>query len=256
MATKTNLVCYRGHTGPVWDVDFGPLGYYFVSGGHDKCAYLWATNHIYPLRVFTGHLSDVNCVKFHTNSCYVFTGSSDNCVRMWEVHSGECVRLFTGHHNAIHSLAVSHDGRFLASSGEDKEIIVWELASSNSVAKLQGHTDTVWGLVFSAEGNVLASCGSDNTIRIWNARAIKEEVMNQEKDEKGAGNDMEEDNDDVQSAPKKKFKLLDAKASNRDDKNDLLITSFVTKNTPVFSLQFTHTNVLCAAGPFYSADKK
>jgi transcription initiation factor TFIID subunit 5 len=78
MATKTNLVCYKvffnlthviefnyqGHVGPVWDVAFGPLGYYFATAGHDKCALLWSTNHVYPLRVFSGHISDVNVWPF------------------------------------------------------------------------------------------------------------------------------------------------------------------------------------------------
>lgn len=27
-----NLVAYKGHNFPVWDVQFAPLGYYFVSG--------------------------------------------------------------------------------------------------------------------------------------------------------------------------------------------------------------------------------
>jgi len=265
MATKTNLVCYRGHTGPVWAVEFGPLGYYFATVGHDKCAYLWSTSHIYPLRVFSGHLSDVNCVKFHPNSCYIFTGSTDKCVRMWDVHSGDCVRVFTGHQNSIFSLAVSTDGRFLASSGEDKEIIVWELASSTAVSKLQGHTDTVWDLVFSAEGNILASCSSDNTIRLWNAKMIKEDVLNQEKEEK-LGHvqgimdvEAEPESEPVPTGSKKKTKLNDGKEKHHhvaEEAPEVLIATFVTKHTPVYSIQFTHTNVLCATGPYKQTDKK
>jgi transcription initiation factor TFIID subunit 5 len=266
MATKTNLVCYRGHTGPVWDVEFGPLGYYFATVGHDKCAYLWSTSHIYPLRVFSGHLSDVNCVKFHPNSCYVFTGSTDKCIRMWDVHSGDCVRIFTGHQNSIFSLAVSNDGRFLASSGEDKEIIVWELASSTAVAKLQGHTDTVWDLVFCAEGNILASCSSDNTIRLWNAKMIREDVLNQEKVEKlGHAQgvmDVEEEPEPepVLTGSRKKSKLNDGKEKQQhvaeEAQREMLVATFVTKHTPVYSIQFTHTNVLCATGPFKQTEKK
>jgi transcription initiation factor TFIID subunit 5 len=264
MATKTNLVCYRGHTGPVWDVEFGPLGYYFASVGHDKCGYLWSTSHIYPLRVFSGHLSDVNCVKFHPNSCYIFTGSTDKCVRMWDVHSGDCVRVFTGHQNSIYTLAVSNDGRFLASSGEDKEIIVWELASSSVVSKLQGHSDTVWDLVFSAEGNILASCSSDNTIRLWNAKMIKEDVLNQEKEEKlGRAQGIMEVEEEIEPEPiptgaRKKSKLNDGKEKQlfAEEAPEVLIATFVTKHTPVYSIQFTHTNVLCATGPFKQIDKK
>lgn len=56
----SNLVVYKGHTYPVWDVCFSPLGYYFATASHDRTARLWSTDHIYPLRIFAGHLSDVN----------------------------------------------------------------------------------------------------------------------------------------------------------------------------------------------------
>lgn len=57
---KSNIVCYKGHNYPVWDVDFGPLGVYFASASYDRTARLWSCEHINPLRLFVGHLSDVN----------------------------------------------------------------------------------------------------------------------------------------------------------------------------------------------------
>jgi transcription initiation factor TFIID subunit 5 len=183
---------------------------------------------------------------------------------MWDVHSGDCVRVFSGHQNSIYTLAVSNDGRFLASSGEDKEIIVWELASSAAVSKLQGHTDTVWDLVFSAEGNILASCSSDNTIRLWNAKMIKDDVLNQEKEEKlGHAQGIMEVEEEPEPEPvptgaRKKSKLNDGKEKQQvtEDVPELLIATFVTKHTPVYSIQFTHTNVLCATGPYKQLEKK
>jgi len=60
METKTNVVHYRGHSFPVWDVEFSSLGFYFATTSHDRSARLWCTNHTHPLRVFAGHLSDAN----------------------------------------------------------------------------------------------------------------------------------------------------------------------------------------------------
>lgn len=51
---------YKGHVTPVWDVEFSPHGYYFVSGGHDKTARLWVTDQHQPVRVFVGHFADVD----------------------------------------------------------------------------------------------------------------------------------------------------------------------------------------------------
>lgn len=38
LLTFTCLVAYKGHNYPVWDTQFSPHGYYFISGGHDRVA--------------------------------------------------------------------------------------------------------------------------------------------------------------------------------------------------------------------------
>lgn len=59
----SNIVCYKGHNYPIWDVDFGPEGLYFATASSDRTARLWSCDQIYPLRVFVGHLSDVEVRK-------------------------------------------------------------------------------------------------------------------------------------------------------------------------------------------------
>ena len=66
METKTNLVVYKGHNYPVFDVKFSPQGYYFATASIDKTARLWSVDHLFPLRIFVGHLSDVE-VKYFVN---------------------------------------------------------------------------------------------------------------------------------------------------------------------------------------------
>ena len=99
LQTFTAVVCFKGHNYPVWSVEFrwveemigtcggfvtiqlvtvslshslslslslfvfllqSPLGFYFVTGSHDKTARVWSTDHIQPLRILAGHLSDVD----------------------------------------------------------------------------------------------------------------------------------------------------------------------------------------------------
>lgn len=67
MDTYSNLVAYRGHNYPIWDVDFGPQGYYFATASHDRTARLWSCEHIYPLRIFASHLSDVDVSSSSSN---------------------------------------------------------------------------------------------------------------------------------------------------------------------------------------------
>lgn len=60
LETWSNLVAYRGHREPVWDVEWGPRGIYFATASRDRTARLWTTDKTSALRIFAGHLSDVN----------------------------------------------------------------------------------------------------------------------------------------------------------------------------------------------------
>ena len=61
---RTRLGLSRGifRSGPVWDVAFGPTGYYFATASADRTACLWSTDSAQPLRIFAGHLDGVLCV--------------------------------------------------------------------------------------------------------------------------------------------------------------------------------------------------
>ena len=45
------------------------MGFYFVSGSHDRSARVWSTDHIQPIRILAGHLSDVD-VSMHVYRQY------------------------------------------------------------------------------------------------------------------------------------------------------------------------------------------
>lgn len=59
LQTYSNIVAYRGHRDPVWDVEWGPRGVYFATASRDRTARLWTTERIAAVRIFAGHLSDV-----------------------------------------------------------------------------------------------------------------------------------------------------------------------------------------------------
>ncbi|KZF25027.1 WD40 repeat-like protein [Xylona heveae TC161] len=166
--TWTNLVVYKGHDHPVWDLKWGPFGHYFLTGAHDKTARLWSTDHISCLRIFVGHDQDVDTVAFHPNSAYVFTGSSDKTVRMWAVTTGNPVRLFTGHVGNLTALACSPNGKTLASADDAGAIIIWDLATGRRVKRMRGHgKGGIWSLSWSVESTILVSGGADCTVRVW-----------------------------------------------------------------------------------------
>lgn len=185
--TMTNVVAYRGHQNPVWDVQWSPMGIYFATASRDKTARLWSTDHTSCLRIYAGHLSDVDvgfwfrnnamlylthnqCVRFHPNSLYLATGSSDWTARLWDVQHGTCLRVFIGHQGTLTTLAISPDGRHLASAGEDLAINLWDLGSGRRIKKMTGHTASIYSLAFSAESSLLVSSGADWTVRCWDVK--------------------------------------------------------------------------------------
>eukprot|EP01116_Phalansterium_solitarium_P021081 TRINITY_DN6434_c0_g1_i1.p1 TRINITY_DN6434_c0_g1~~TRINITY_DN6434_c0_g1_i1.p1 ORF type:complete len:651 (-),score=33.48 TRINITY_DN6434_c0_g1_i1:10-1962(-) len=225
--TKSNVVVYKGHNYPIWDVAFSPFGYYFATASHDRTARLFSTDKIFPVRIFAGHLSDVNCVDFHPNCNYVATGSTDKTVRLWDVQSGTPVRLFTGHLGGVNTLAVSPDGKTVASAGDDNKVILWDLGTSKRLATFSGHKSSVWSLSFSQEGSVLASGSADNSVCLWDcARAT---------DSAGDG-------------------ATDGEEARPKADQSGLIQRYPTRQTGVYKVRFTRRNLLLAAGAFASED--
>ncbi|KAF9481018.1 TFIID and SAGA subunit [Pholiota conissans] len=230
--TLTNLVAFRGHENPIWDVKWSPLGVYFATASRDRTARLWSTERTSCLRVYAGHLSDVDCLQFHPNSLYLATGSSDWTARLWDVQRGSCLRVFIGHQGAVSSLALSPDGRYLATAGEDLAINLWDIGSGKRIKKMTGHTSSIYSLAFSAESSLLVSGGADWTVRTW--------------DVKHAGGPRTK-------SPKNG--TVNGSRSYGEEENaetsDLLAT-FPTKRTPITNVQFTSRN-LCLVGGVYLA---
>ncbi|KAL0071905.1 Transcription initiation factor TFIID subunit 5 [Marasmius tenuissimus] len=214
MDTMSDIVAFRGHENPVWDVKWSPMGIYFATASRDR------------------HLGDVDCVQFHPNSLYLATGSGDWTARLWDVQRGSCVRVFVGHQGAVTSMAMSPDGRYLASAGEDLAINLWDLGSGKRIKKMTGHTASIYSMSFSAESSLLVSGGADWTVRCW--------------DVKGAGGTNTKSRENGTSYP-------DAAAENgssgNSDSSDLLAT-FPTKRTPITNVHFTPRN-LCLVGGVY-----
>ncbi|KAK7064284.1 TFIID and SAGA subunit [Favolaschia claudopus] len=248
MDTLTNLVAFRGHENPIWDVKWSPLGIYFATGSRDRTARLWSTDRISCLRVYAGHLSDVDCVQFHPNSLYLATGSSDWTARLWDVQRGSCVRVFIGHQGAVSSLALSPDGRYLASAGEDLAINLWDLGSGKRIKKMTGHTASVYSLAFSAESSLLVSGGADWTVRCWDVKSS------------GGTRRKPRENGNTDYTPMGLATGENAAPQNQEEEESLettdLLATFPTKRTPITNVQFTPRNLCLVAGNYLAPEQR
>ncbi|KAI0669792.1 TFIID and SAGA subunit [Trametes maxima] len=240
--TMTNVVAYRGHQNPVWDVKWSPMGIYFATASRDRTARLWSTDRTSALRIYAGHLSDVNAVGFHPNSLYLGTASSDCTARLWDVQRGSCVRVFYRHDDIVSTLSFSPDGRYLATAGEDLAIRLWDLGSGRCVKKMTGHTASVYSLAFSAESSLLVSGGADWTVRCWDVKSAggpRTKVRENGSLTNGTAEEHPPEKEDVES----------------NETTDLIAT-FPTKRTPIINVQFTPRNLCLVAGPYLSPETR
>ena len=243
--TWTNLVVYRAHQSPVWDVRFCPHGHYFVSSGADRTARLWSTPQIAPLRLFVGHDSDVETITWHPNGAYIFTaaGGGDRTVRMWDIVRGTAVRLFTGHTGNVTALACSPSGQVVASADDRGEIILWDLPTGRLVKRMRGHgRGGIWSLDWSVESTVLVSGGADGTVRVWDVQPYKES-QGKVVGEGGAGTKI--DGAGVSGGGVSKGKAKKDVVVSPDQ-----ISAFPTKKSPVYMTRFTQMNLVMAAGAY------
>ncbi|PSK54088.1 Transcription initiation factor TFIID subunit 5 [Elsinoe australis] len=252
LTSFSQLVIYRSHSGPVWDVRFSPFGHYFLSSSTDRTARLWSTSHISPHRLFVGHDADVDITAWHPNSAYVFTGSGspDRTVRMWDVQRGSAVRMFTGHTGNITSLAASPNGKMLASADDRGEVLVWDLAAGRLLKRMRGHArGGVWSLDWSVESTVLVSGGADGTVRVWDVQPFSSAAVGDGKgaaDGAGAGQQGKADTAAAQAGVgvAKKGKGKDVVVSPEQ------ISAFPTKKSPVYKVRFTQMNLVVAGGAY------
>ena len=237
------VVVFKGHISPVWDVQWGPFGHYFVSGGRDGTARMWSTDTIAAHRIFAGHDDSVSCVTWHPNNAYIFSASDDKTVRMWAVSNGMSVRMFTGHTGYINSIACSPSGKLLASADDSGAILIWDLGSGRLQKRMRGHKrGGIWSLSWSAESNVVISGGMDGTVRVWDV--TNDSSDKGESSTKGAAG-VKVDIGTQQAGPS---------GSKKKAKEEIVsleqIGAFATKKTPVKKVKFTRMNLALAAGCF------
>ncbi|KAK0857553.1 Transcription initiation factor TFIID subunit 5 [Friedmanniomyces endolithicus] len=245
--TWTNLVVYRSHNSPVWDVRFCPHGHYFVSSSADRTARLWSTPQIAPLRIFAGHDSDVETVAWHPNGAYVFTGAGvgDKTVRMWSIAQGTQARIFTGHTGNVNAIACAPNGHVVASADDKGVIILWDLRTGRLVKRMRGHgPGGIWSLGWSVESSVLVSGGADCSVRVWDVQPSKE-TQAKVNGENGAVAKVDGPAINGGAVASKVGKVKGREQSTAD-----MISDFKTKKSPVYTARFTNMNLVVAGGAY------
>ena len=77
-----------GHGSDILTVKIFPDRSKFISGGLDRCWFLWDVSHAKVLRRYYGHEQRITCMQvYQEDASVVATGSYDTTVRLWDMRS-------------------------------------------------------------------------------------------------------------------------------------------------------------------------
>jgi len=121
---ERNMLSYRGHTGPVYNVSWSPDGMYLVSGGHDATLRVWEAVAGNTILTYNGHTRPIKAVAWSPGGRYIASGGEDATLQIWEAATGRHVATYGEHTSWIRALVWSPDGQYIASASEDT-VRVW-----------------------------------------------------------------------------------------------------------------------------------
>ena len=142
----------RGHTGPVYDMEFTDDSNYLLSVSEDTYMRLWDVARGECVAKYSGHNYPVFRVCRSQKNVHIATGSYDLSARLWNYEYLHPIRVFAGHNASISSLAFHPNCSYLATGAWDHSIRLWQVTDANAARILLHHTAPVTSLAFAPNG--------------------------------------------------------------------------------------------------------
>lgn len=268
-----------GHTAPVYQVSFDPVGgsgsspRHLLSCSADGTARLWSLDTYAALVAYRGHQYPVWDVSWGPIGTYFATASADRTARLWSAERIHPLRIYAGHLSDVDCVRFHPNSLYLATGSSDRSCRLWDVQRGACVRLFVGHQSPVSCVRISSDGRYLASASGGSTIAglgqprsaradafsisLWDlasGRRIKKmwghSAPIHEMDFSADGAVLVSGSEDatvrcwdVRTAQQ------EPSASDADASADCVATYF-TKNTPVYDVHFSPRNLCLAAGVY------
>ncbi|TKY88497.1 hypothetical protein EX895_002485 [Sporisorium graminicola] len=157
-----------GHSGPVYGVDFDPVGgsasapRHLLSCSADATARLWSLDTYSALVAYRGHQHPVWDVQWSPIGTYFATASADKTARLWSTERVNPLRMYAGHLSDVDCLTFHPNSLYLATGSSDRSCRLWDVQRGACVRLFVGHQSAISCVKVSPDGRYLASAASGN----------------------------------------------------------------------------------------------
>ena len=152
-----------GHSGGIWDVEFGPNGRWLASAGADGVIHLWDLDSRQLTRL--GEIDDVvMSICFSPSGATLASANGDGTVRLWDVGRGIPIgEPLVKRTLAFKVIEFTPDGQGLVAGNNDGNLYGWALPSREPLFEPIRGPDTshLAKLVFSPNGSRMAATSTD-----------------------------------------------------------------------------------------------
>ena len=163
------IYTFKGHTGTIKSLAFGPKGKMLASGGaeNDGVIRIWNLKKGKRMGIIRkAHKTAVLSLLISPDGNTLASCSSDNTINLWNLNNLKFTRSFVGHTSNILSLAVSPNSKILVSGALDG-IRIWDLLQQRPLGTLTKLRNSVYTVAISPNGQTLASSDERGAIELW-----------------------------------------------------------------------------------------
>ncbi|BDA43395.1 Transcription initiation factor TFIID subunit 5 [Coccomyxa sp. Obi] len=163
----------RGHSRPVYGLDFSPDSRLLLSASGDGTVRLWSTDLFANLVAYRGHTFPVWDVAMGEQGHYFVSASADRTARVWCTERAQPLRSLVGHHSDVAVVCWHPCCHYVATGSHDRTVRLWDIRDGCAHRILVGHRAPITSLEFASDGSTLYSGDEDGCVSAWDLAQAK-----------------------------------------------------------------------------------
>jgi WD40 repeat protein/cell division protein FtsL len=168
------------HTREVSAVLYAAASHRVISGGLDRCVYIWDSLDGSLLTSIDTLGERVTTMALSPDGSSFAIGDSSGRVTLWSL-GGELLKDLSegGHTNRVTDVAFSYDGQYLLSGGLDSVGLIWDVVSGQVVRTLADHQSRVTAVAASPNGLTFMTGDTNGNLYLWQLDRNRDDQLDQ-----------------------------------------------------------------------------